>query len=93
MARMLNLRDILELVDNRFNNRSFAEQKLVREMHQSIFHVFAKTCDELQSLFKQELSEGSRNVTAIPKELTPQFCDHLGHRSTIIDIAWRQTTG
>jgi hypothetical protein len=53
MTRMLDLRNILELVDNRFDNRPFAQQELVRQMHQPVFHVLAPPSDELKSLFKK----------------------------------------
>jgi len=40
MARMLNLRDVLKLIDNRFNDGSFAHEKLVGKMHQAIGHIW-----------------------------------------------------
>ena len=39
VTRMLNLRNILELVNDRFNDRSFAQQELVRQVHEMILHV------------------------------------------------------
>jgi hypothetical protein len=39
MARMLDLRDILELIDNGLDNRPFAQQELVGEMDEPIVHV------------------------------------------------------
>jgi hypothetical protein len=36
MARMFNLRNVLELVENRLTNRSQAGQKLVLEPHQLV---------------------------------------------------------
>ncbi|GHO62818.1 hypothetical protein KSC_017100 [Ktedonobacter sp. SOSP1-52] len=44
MTRMLDLRNILELVDNGLDNRPFAQQELVRQMHEPVFHVFAQPC-------------------------------------------------
>ena len=92
MARMLDLRDILELIDNGLDNRPFAQQELVREMHELIFHVFAQAGDEMESLFKEQCGQGSGNVATVPKELATQLFDHRGNRSTIIDIARGQTT-
>ena len=57
-------------------------------MHKVIFHVFAQPGDEMESLFKEQGGQGSRNVTTIPEELATQFFDHRGNRLTIIDIAW-----
>jgi hypothetical protein len=68
MTRMLDLRNILELVDN----GSFTEQELVREMHETIFHVFAQPSDEMESLFKEQLGQGSRNVAAIRQPSLPR---------------------
>src|SRR5579859_5619790 len=90
MTRMLNLRNILELVDDGLNDRSFAQQEFIREMHELILHVFAQPSDELQPLFKEQLRQGSRDVAAIPKQLAAQVFHQLGDRSPIIDIARRQ---
>ena len=60
---------------------------------QMIFHVFTQPRHEMESLFKEELHEGSRNVAAISKELAAQCFDHRRDRLAIIDIARGQTTG
>lgn len=57
-----------------------------------ILHVFAQPGDELESLFKEPLREGSGDVAAIPKEFATQPFHHVRHGSAIIDIAWSQTT-
>jgi hypothetical protein len=59
MARMLDLRDVFELVNDGLNNRSFAQQQFVRKVHQMILHVFAQPGDELEPVFKEQLREGS----------------------------------
>ncbi len=91
MTRMLNLRNILELVDDGLDNRPFAQQQLIRQVHELVFHVFAQPSDELKSLFKEQLGERSGNVAAIPKQLAAQPFDQLWHRSAIIDVARSQT--
>ena len=93
MPRMLNLRNILELVNDGLNDGSFAQQQFVRQGHELILHVFAQAGDEVESLFKEQLRQGSGNVAAIPKQLAAQSFHQLGNRSAIIDIAWRQATG
>lgn len=93
MARMLDLRIVLDLVDDRLDNRSFAQQKLVRQWQELVLHVFAQPSDKLQSLFKEQLGEGSGNVAAIAEQFAAQPFDQLRHRSAIIDIARSQTTG
>ncbi len=46
MTRMFDLRDVLELVNDGLNNCPFAEQQLVRKVHEMILHVFAQPGDE-----------------------------------------------
>src|SRR5205085_6233714 len=92
VTRMLNLRNILELVNDGLNDGSFAQQQFVREGHKMILHVLAQSGDEMQALFKEQLGQGSGNVAAVSKQLPPQSFHHLGNRSPIIDIARRQAT-
>ena len=37
LARVLNVLDILELVDNGLDNRTFAEQQFIRKVHEMVF--------------------------------------------------------
>jgi hypothetical protein len=92
MTRMLDLRDILELIDNRLDNRPFPQQEFIGKVHELIFPIFTQPGDELESLLKEQLCEGSGNVATIPKQLTSQFFDQLRNRSSIIDVAWSQAT-
>ncbi len=39
VTRVLDLRDILELVDDRFDDGAFTKQELVHKRHESVFHV------------------------------------------------------
>lgn len=66
MARMLDLRDILELVDDGRDTRAFAYQELVGKIHEMILHVFAQLGDEMESLFKEQRGQGSKEGAAIP---------------------------
>jgi hypothetical protein len=92
MTRVLDLRDILELIDNRLDNRPFTQQEFIRKVHELIFHVFAQPGDELESLLKEQLCEGSGNVAAIPEQLPAQVFHHLRNWCPVIDVAWGQTT-
>ena len=49
MPGMLDLRNILELVDDTFNNGSFAQEKLVMQSDQTILHVLSQAGDELNT--------------------------------------------
>ena len=52
MSRMGNLGDVLELVIDGFDDRSFAKQDLVHDRHQAILHVFSQAGNQLHILFK-----------------------------------------
>ena len=41
VTRMLNLRNILQLVDDGLNDGSFPQQQFVRKVHEMILHVLA----------------------------------------------------
>lgn|SRR5579875_1288 len=92
MTRMLNLRDILELVDNGLNDCPFAYQQLIGKVHQMVLHVFAQPGHQMQPLFKEQLRQGKGNVATIPKQLAAQPFHQSWNRRAIIDVAWRQTT-
>lgn len=92
MTRMLNLRNVLELVNDRLDDRPFAQQ-LIGKVHEMVLHVFAQPGDKLKSLFKEQFGQGNGNGAAIPKELATKSFDQLGNRRPIIDIARCQTTG
>ena len=47
VTRVLNLGNVLELVNDRFNTGSFAEQELVGKVHEMIFPVFTYSVGEM----------------------------------------------
>ena len=47
MPRMLNLRDVLELVYHGFDDRTFASKQLVIQTHQLVLHVASRFGEEL----------------------------------------------
>ncbi len=49
------------------STRSFAQQQVVREVHEMILHVFAQPSDELESVFKEQVREGSGDGAGIPQ--------------------------
>lgn len=61
-------------------------------MHELVFHVLTESGNELESVFKEQIREGSRDRATIPKQLAAQMFDHLGNGLTVIDIAGSQTT-
>ncbi len=57
VAGVLNPGDILELVNDDFDDETFTSQQLVFENDQSVFHVFANRRDQLQSPCKELFKE------------------------------------
>lgn len=49
MAGMLDLRDILELIVDRFDNESLTQDDSVNEGHEPVLHIFPHCGDELES--------------------------------------------
>ena len=92
MTGMLDLRNILELIDNRLDDCSFAQQQLVRKIHELTFHIFVQSRDQVHPLFKKQLREWDGNVATISEQLATQFFHELRNRCSIIDIARSQTT-
>jgi hypothetical protein len=88
MTSMLNLRDVLELIDDAFNDSPFAQEQFVHPGQQAVLHVLSEFGDELhaegvEALFKEWL----RDLTPIGDQLTkPVFAERWNWRS-IIDMA------
>ena len=72
MARVLNLRDVFELVNNCLNNGAFPQQNLVEDRHEFVFHVRFDPNDELKVEIAQEFfKKWLRNIASI----THQFAE------------------
>jgi len=52
---MLDLRDVLQLVDDGFDNGALAKQQTVIERHQALFHIALKLGDELNACGFEQL--------------------------------------
>lgn len=52
---MLDLRDVLQLVDDGFDNSALAEDQTVIEGHQSLFHVALEFGNELNACGLEQL--------------------------------------
>jgi hypothetical protein len=87
MARMLDLRDILELVKDGLNQDTFSQKEFVRQGHQAVLHILAQLGNQLDLEILPELfEEGPRNVTSVPKQLTKEPFRQDWDRNSIIDI-------
>ena len=70
MTRVFNLADILELINDRLDDRALAQEQLVAEREQTRVHILAQFGDEMQPLGdEQVLGELLRDVAPITKEL------------------------
>ncbi len=71
MARVLNLRDILELVDNRLDDGSLAQENLIQQVHELVLHVAFELGNQLDVLVKKCLKELLGDVPSVGKKFAP----------------------
>ena len=57
MARVFSLRNVLELVINRLDNPTFAQQEFISQRRE-FFYSGAQISDQLKALLKQRFEEG-----------------------------------
>ena len=94
MPRMFDLRDILELIDDGFDDGPFAQQDLIIQQHEAVLHVLAQLGDQLKIVHLSELvHQRLRDVASIAKQLAPQVPGHVRHRFSIVDIARPEMAG
>lgn len=85
---MLNLANVLELIDDRLDERSLAEQQPVGEMEELMAHVRAQFGDETESMGDQEaLSKGSRDVAFVAKEASEETPHQTRRRTPVVGVA------
>jgi len=58
VTRVLDLADVLELIVDRLDQGTLAEQNLLLEFHQLVGHVLANAGDELEPTLEKLLEEG-----------------------------------
>jgi hypothetical protein len=91
MARMLNLRDVLQLVNDGFDNRALAEQQPVVQGHQSLFHVAFELGDELNACgFQQLFCQLLRDIAFVSKYFAEQLLQQLWNGDAVIGVAGRE---
>ena len=92
MARVFNLGDILQLVDDGFYQCTFAQQDPISQQHRLAIHrVGAQFRDQLQAEgLAQQFIERFGYVAFVAKELAEQLAHQLGDRFAVIDIAGRE---
>lgn len=87
MPGMLDLRDIFQLINDRFDDGSLAQQDLIDQQHQAVLHVLAQLGDQLQVEIPPELlHQLLRDVAAIAKQFAMQTLGQGWHWFAVIAI-------
>ena len=88
MARVLNLRDVFELVNNRLDNGAFSQQNLVEDRHEFVFHVRFDPNDELKVEIAQEFfKKWLRNVASVTNQFAQQAANQFRNWLSVIHIS------
>ena len=89
MPRVLDLRDVLELVDDRLDNPAFSQEQLVKQRHQPVLHIALESCDHLQSASEEFIKECLLDVSPVAKEFSPELFRQLVDGFAVVDVAGR----
>ncbi len=87
---MFNLAHVLKLVVNRFNECSLAEQDLVDELDQAVFHVLLGLGNQLESPLVQLFKQGLRDITTVTEQFAQQVLGHVRHRLAVVGVRRRE---
>ncbi len=90
MARMLNLANVLQLVVDGLNDRSFSQQDFVDELDETLLHVLAGFGHQLQSAIVELLEQLLTDVTSVAEELTQSALSHFWHRLAVVGVCGRE---
>ncbi len=69
MARVFNLRDVLELIYHTFNNRTFPQHQFVEDGDEPVLHPRLEFGYELHLFGKERLEQRLRDIAFISEEL------------------------
>src|SRR5947207_3360884 len=87
MARVLYLRDVLELIHNRFDDGALPEHDLIEHEHKPILHPRFQLGHESDSILIKRLEKRLRDVALIAEEFAKQLPDQFRHGLSVIHIA------
>ena len=92
MTGMFYLTDILELIINSLDQRSFPEHNLVMLKHQGILYTLFQTCDEVDSVNEELFEEVFRDIAPVSEELPedPFVEVHVFQGDSVVYIARSQ---
>ena len=69
MARVFNLRDILELVNDGFDEGTFTEQEPIAQQHQLVLHVDFELGDQFNTLLPKLVAQRFGQIALVTEEL------------------------
>ena len=85
---MLDLRNVLELVNNRLDDGPLASEKLVRQTHQVVFHVPPGLGVELNATGLEQLQRQLlRDISSVSEYLAKQPLEQVHHWLSVIGIS------
>lgn len=90
VTAMSNLRDVFQLVDNRFDKGALAQHELVKQSQQTGLHILAQAGNELHVLLEKLVSQGLRDVTLVAEQLAKEAFSQMGYRLAVINVAGRE---
>jgi len=93
VARVLHLTDVLELIDDRLDERSFSQQQLVHQAQQARLHLLLlllRLGDQLDALREKQIEESLRDVASIGEHLAEQGLAQVRNGCAIIDLSARE---
>ena len=87
MPGMFNLRNVLELIDDRFDDGAFAQQHHVQPRDKAVLHIILDSRDQQQATLKQLREQFLGNVSAIPEQFAKELVGQTFHWDAVIDVA------
>jgi hypothetical protein len=94
VARVLDLADILELIDDGLDEGALAQEQAIGEGHKNVAHILAQFGDEPQPVAKEQLlSKRRRDVALVPKEASKESSGHARNGTTVICIPRGEAEG
>src|SRR5690348_1162228 len=88
VTRVLDLRDVFELINDRLDERPLAQQQPVGELKELVVHVLAQFGDETQSVGEQEtLGERRGDVALVAKEAPEKATCQAWHWTPVVGVA------
>jgi hypothetical protein len=84
MPGVLNLGDILELINDRFDDGALPQQQVFRQRHQAVLHIRTQLGNHANTEgFQQELKEWLGDVAFVAKQFAEQVFDQFRDRLSL----------